>query len=90
MRVHITCVFHAYLLRSRFYEIDHFRCGGVRVRGDRAGSTLRLLWLVLPAAREAVIAPVEKGDRSRGVFARFPLGWIHELRTPDQPCCCPF
>ena len=33
MRVYITCVFHAYLLRSRFYEIDHFRCGGVSVRG---------------------------------------------------------
>ncbi len=83
MRVHITCVFHAYLLRSRFYEIDHFRCGGVRVRGDRAGSTLRLLWLVLPAAREAVIAPAEKGDQFWGALGGFPLGWIHELRTRD-------
>ncbi len=58
-----------YLLRLLFYELGHFRAG-------------LLCWQLRRQLRQT-IAPAEKGDRSRGVFARFPLGWIHELRTPD-------
>ncbi len=70
---HMSQLNAPYLLHPIFYELGHFRAG-------------LLCWQLRRQLHQQLcrtIAPAEKGDQSRRASGGFPLGWIHELRTPD-------